>query len=133
MTIEIDVIDEKIGNFSGLAIGELRSQISDISTKLVDEAIRIEVSERLKGNPPEITASYVQSASEIFLRRYNCIKGRNKRIKLGILSYIFTSVSSIAFTLTFSVANGNALMLLLSLLLFGVAITLSVLSLINKL
>ena len=65
MKFDIDITDAKVATFSNQAKDELKTQIDDISIKLVDEALRIETSERLKGDKHEVTSSIVQKALKI--------------------------------------------------------------------
>lgn len=132
MKIEIDISDNKVSPFSNQAIDELRGQISNLTNKLVDEALRIEASERLKGGSQEITSSVVQMAADLFLIRYNKVKKRNKKVLIEIASHIFTLLTSILFAIAFDDLQNNCLILVIAIISLGLAITFSVISIMNK-
>lgn len=133
MELKIDILDAKVVNFSNQAKNELKSQIADISDKLTDETLRIETSERLSGNVQEVTSSMVKKASELFLRRYDYVKQKPRRLLCEIVSLVSTLLYSFFFTLAFSNLTNNVWALYLAIPFFAVGLVTSVLSIINKL
>lgn len=123
MKLNIDIPDAKITNFSNQAKDELKTQIAEITNNLVDESLRIETSERLKGNTQEVTSSVVQKSAEIFLRRYNSKKGSTKMMYIEILSTVLLTVSGMGSTFAFYDLPNNLWILLISLALFVIGIT----------
>lgn len=132
MTFEINIVDTKVGSFSNRAKDELKSQMIIISEKLVDEALRIETSERLSGDVQEVTSSIVQKASELILRRYDYVKRKTPRVYVEIFSLVTMSLSSVLFTIAFSNISSNICALYIALPFFAIGIVTSVLSIMNK-
>lgn len=132
MKFDIDITDAKVATFSNQAKDELKTQIDDISIKLVDEALRIETSERLKGDKQEVTSSIVQKASELFQIRYNHDNNRTKRICVEICSLVSMSLASIAFTIAFHDLSNNSSTLFIAIIFLMVGIATSVISIMGK-
>lgn len=132
MKLDINISDVKVASFSNRAKEELKSQIVDISNKLVDEALRIETSERLRGNEQEVTSSIVQKASELFLRKYDYIKKKPYRIVTEIVALVAMSLQGILFTIAFQDISNNLLALVFAIIFLVVGIITSVLSIMNK-
>jgi len=132
MKLDININDAKVASFSNRAKKELETQIVDISDKLVDEALRIETSERLRGNEQEVTSSIVQKASELFLRKYDYIKKKPYRIVTEIVALVAMSLQGILFTIAFQDISNNLLALVFAIIFLVVGIITSVLSIMNK-
>lgn len=132
MKIEIEITDEKIANFSDLAQRELKAQICDISNKLIDEAGRVEASERLSGDVKEVTSSIVRKASELFLRRYNYNKKTPQRVIIDIVAILSMSLTGVFFTIAFTDFPNHVAVLCVAMLLFAVGAVTSVISVMNK-
>jgi len=132
MTLDIDIPDTKVANFSNLAKDELKTQINDISQKLVEEALRVESSERLKGDKQEVTSSVVLKSAELFLRRYNSKKGNIKRMCIEISSTIFITLSGIGFTMAFYDLQNNIWVLFIAIMLLVIGTITYVITIKNK-
>ena len=132
MTFEISITESKVETFSNQAKVELKTQIADISNKLVDEALRVETSGRLRGNVQEVTSSIVKKASELFLLRYDYINRRPNRLWLEIISNISMALMGIFFTVAFSGPQTNKVLLLIGIIFLAVGIVAMVLSIMNK-
>lgn len=132
MTLDIDIPDTKVANFSNLAKDELKTQINDISWKLVEEALRVESSERLKGDKQEVTSSVVLKSAELFLRRYNSKKRNIKRMCIEIFSTTFITLSGIGFTMAFYDLQNKIWMLFISIMLLVIGIITYVITIKNK-
>ncbi len=132
MKLNININDDKVINFSNQAKDELLAQITDISDKLIEEALRVEISERLKGYKQEVTSSIVQKTAELFLQRYNFVKNRKKRMGIEIASLVFMSLTSIFFTIAFQDLSNNVIVLLIAIILLMVGLITSVISIQNK-
>ena len=63
MKIEIEILDEKVQNFSQEAKTELQRQSNRVAEEIVDEAGRIEASRRLPETKSEVTQSNVKEAA----------------------------------------------------------------------
>lgn len=132
MTLDINISDVKVASFSNRAKEELKSQIVDISNKLVDESLRIETSENLGGKVQEVTSSIVQKASELFLRNYEYIKRKPTRVATEIIALVMMSLQGILFTIAFHDISNSLWILCVAIIFLVVGIICSVLSIMNK-
>ncbi len=133
MTFDIDINDAKVTNFSNLAQEELKKQIRVVADKIVDESLRIEISERLGGDIQEVTSSVVQKAAETFLHRFFVKKGRRKREMLELCSIVSMTLTGLLIGIASKDWNSHELILILGLLCFAIGIGTSSFSIMNKL
>lgn len=132
MTLNIEINDAKVANFTSQAKDEIKIQIDDISSKLIEEALRIERSERLKGDKQEVTSSVVQKAAELFFLRYSRVKSRKRKVLIEIASLLLMSLSSILFTIAFSDLQNKLTVLCFAITFLTIGIVFSVISIMNK-
>lgn len=85
MDFLVQVEDKKLTSFTDSSKSELQLKLNGIANDIVDEAMRIERSERGDGNNGEIVRNDVTKAASLFTRYIERRKGKKKFAVLEIL------------------------------------------------
>lgn len=85
MEFSVQVEDNKLTSFTDSSKTELGMKLNGIANGIVDEAMRIERSERGDGNNGEIVRNDVAKAASLFTRYIERRKGKKKFAVLEIL------------------------------------------------
>ncbi len=132
MKIQIDIPIESVSCFSEQAKQEFQLQAQKIANDLADEAMRVETYKRSLSKVKQVTPDMVEIAAEKFLKQYVIEKKAPLKIFTEIISIVSTSLTSIFFTIAFSNLTNHLVILVLAIIFFAIAITTSVISILNK-
>lgn len=132
MKIQFDIPDESLSCFSNEAKDECILQAKIITEKLADEAMRIETVMRSNSNVKQVTPDMVDSAAKVFLKQYVKEKNSKKRCIIEIFSLASTSLTSILFSYAFTDLANHQIILIVAIFLSFIAISTSVISILNK-
>lgn len=109
MDFLVQVDDSKLTSFTTSSKSELQLKINGIANDIVDEAMRIERSERGDGNNGEIVRNDVAKAASLFTRYIERQKGK----KIFAFLEIFGSMSGLLAGIFLPMHNDNILYLVI--------------------